>query len=200
MNRRVENPCVTYRYLRKAPNGVLSGHRTEAGACMCRRSTCRRSLTRPNCFCGRPKPVTYADAVSARHAYTFHQFIIQRRVELGRTLLLHSSLSIADITQTADFAHQSHMARHMRRILNVTPGDLRSIPQRFQLLNQNVLWLVRSCAKNAPIYPYCGDDKKRPAYRGIYSTAAGTLEEMRMEVFQNKTRQVGVVSREGAVS
>jgi AraC family transcriptional regulator len=54
-----------------------------------------------------------------------HQFIIQRRVELGRSLLLHSSLSIAEIAQTAGFAHQSHMARHMRRILGVTPRDLR---------------------------------------------------------------------------
>jgi AraC-like DNA-binding protein len=46
-------------------------------------------------------------------------------VELGRSLLLHSSLSIAEIAQTTGFAHQSHMARHMRKILGVTPGDLR---------------------------------------------------------------------------
>jgi AraC family transcriptional regulator len=54
-----------------------------------------------------------------------HQYIIQRRVELGRSLLLHSSLSIAAVAQTVGFAHQSHMARHMRRILGVTPRDLR---------------------------------------------------------------------------
>jgi AraC family transcriptional regulator len=41
---------------------------------------------------------------------------------------LHSSLSFAEIAQTAGFAHQSHMARHMRRIFGVTPGDLRRIP------------------------------------------------------------------------
>jgi AraC family transcriptional regulator len=57
-----------------------------------------------------------------------HQFIIQRRVELGRSLLLHSSLPIAEIAQTAGFAHQSHMARHMRRILGVTPNNLRHTP------------------------------------------------------------------------
>jgi AraC family transcriptional regulator len=54
-----------------------------------------------------------------------HQFIIQRRVELGRSLLLHSSLPIADVAQAAGFAHQSHMARHMRKNLGVTPRDLR---------------------------------------------------------------------------
>jgi AraC family transcriptional regulator len=41
---------------------------------------------------------------------------------------LHSSLSIAEIAQTAGFAHQSHMARHMRRILGITPRDLRNTP------------------------------------------------------------------------
>lgn len=54
-----------------------------------------------------------------------HQFILKRRVELGRSLLLHSSFSIAEIAQRAGFAHQSHMARHMRRILGVAPRDLR---------------------------------------------------------------------------
>jgi AraC family transcriptional regulator len=56
-----------------------------------------------------------------------HQFILRRRVELGRSLLLHSSLPIAEVAQSAGFAHQSHLTRHMRRILGVTPGDLRRI-------------------------------------------------------------------------
>lgn len=54
-----------------------------------------------------------------------HQFILKRRVELGRSMLLHSSLSVAEIAQRAGFAHQSHMTRHMRKILGVTPSDLR---------------------------------------------------------------------------
>lgn len=65
-----------------------------------------------------------------RHAMhmPLHQFILKRRVERGRSLLLHSSLSIAETALLAGFAHQSHMARHMRRILGATPGDLRRIP------------------------------------------------------------------------
>jgi AraC-like DNA-binding protein len=36
--------------------------------------------------------------------------------------------SFTEIALLAGFAHQSHMARHMRKILGVAPGDLRRIP------------------------------------------------------------------------
>ena len=50
-----------------------------------------------------------------------HQYVIQRRVERAKTLLREDSLSMAEIAQAAGFAHQSHMARHMRRVLGVAP-------------------------------------------------------------------------------
>jgi len=50
-----------------------------------------------------------------------HQYVIQRRVERAKTLMREDSLSMAEIAQAVGFAHQSHMARHMRRVLGMAP-------------------------------------------------------------------------------
>jgi AraC family transcriptional regulator len=54
-----------------------------------------------------------------------HQYVIRRRVERARGLLLRTDLPITDIAFEAGFAHQSHMARHVRRVLGVAPAELR---------------------------------------------------------------------------
>jgi AraC family transcriptional regulator len=54
-----------------------------------------------------------------------HQFVIRRRVERARALLLDGRLPMAQVALESGFAHQSHMARAMRRILRTTPGALR---------------------------------------------------------------------------
>jgi AraC family transcriptional regulator len=54
-----------------------------------------------------------------------HQYVIHRRVERARELLLRSDLPISQIAFDAGFAHQSHMARHMQRLLGVAPAALR---------------------------------------------------------------------------
>jgi AraC family transcriptional regulator len=68
--------------------------------------------------------------VSASHVKTLfrksmgmpvHQYVIQRRVERAKALLTKDSLSMAEIAAAAGFAHQSHMARHMRRVLGMPP-------------------------------------------------------------------------------
>jgi AraC family transcriptional regulator len=56
-----------------------------------------------------------------------HQYVIQRRVERARILLLQDGLSIAAIAQASGFAHQSHMARHMRRMLGAAPRELKHL-------------------------------------------------------------------------
>ena len=53
-----------------------------------------------------------------------HAYVIQRRVERARSLLRAGDLSAAQIAADAGFAHQSHMARCMRRVLGVTPTEL----------------------------------------------------------------------------
>ncbi|WP_266168535.1 helix-turn-helix transcriptional regulator [Dyella subtropica] len=60
----------------------------------------------------------------ARKGASIHQYVVSRRVEKARVLLLNRSLPASEVALAAGFSHQSHMARWMRRLLGVTPGDL----------------------------------------------------------------------------
>jgi AraC family transcriptional regulator len=57
-----------------------------------------------------------------------HQYVIHRRVERARTLLLESDMPLAEIALVSGFAHQSHLARHMKRILGETPRAVKRLP------------------------------------------------------------------------
>jgi AraC family transcriptional regulator len=56
-----------------------------------------------------------------------HQYLIRRRVERARNLLGESELSISQIAVKTGFAHQSHLAHHMHRLLGVSPRELREM-------------------------------------------------------------------------
>ena len=51
-----------------------------------------------------------------------HKYVLTRRVERARLLLLAANMPIAQVALESGFAHQSHMAHWMRRILGLTPG------------------------------------------------------------------------------
>jgi AraC family transcriptional regulator len=53
-----------------------------------------------------------------------HQYVIQRRVERARTLLGGGGMSIGETALETGFAHQSHLAHHMRRVLGVSPREV----------------------------------------------------------------------------
>jgi AraC family transcriptional regulator len=53
-----------------------------------------------------------------------HQYVVGRRVERARKLLAQGDLPMSMVALEAGFSHQSHMARHMRRLLGVTPSEL----------------------------------------------------------------------------
>ena len=53
-----------------------------------------------------------------------HEYVIQRRVERAKALLLRGGMPASQVALEAGFAHQSHMARWMRRILGVTPTSV----------------------------------------------------------------------------
>lgn len=55
-----------------------------------------------------------------------HRYLIRRRIERAAVLLRERKLSIAEIALETGFCHQSHLARHMRRILGVSPRQVRS--------------------------------------------------------------------------
>ena len=50
-----------------------------------------------------------------------HAYVVQRRVERAKALLVRGELPASQVALAAGFAHQSHMARCMRRVLGVTP-------------------------------------------------------------------------------
>jgi AraC family transcriptional regulator len=57
-----------------------------------------------------------------------HQYVIKRRLEHAKTLLMKGDLSIAEIALATGFSHQSHLARHLRRTSGLSP---RAMKRRF---------------------------------------------------------------------
>lgn len=50
-----------------------------------------------------------------------HQYVIRRRVERAALLLHEGKLPISQIALETGFSHQSHLSRHMRRLLGISP-------------------------------------------------------------------------------
>jgi AraC family transcriptional regulator len=50
-----------------------------------------------------------------------HQYVIQCRIERAKQLLREGKRTIAEIAQDLGFAHQSHLNRHFKRLVGVTP-------------------------------------------------------------------------------
>lgn len=54
-----------------------------------------------------------------------HQYVIRERVEKARELLTDTDLPLHEVAEASGFAHQSHMGRHLKRLLGVSPTHLR---------------------------------------------------------------------------
>src|SRR5262249_18724220 len=54
-----------------------------------------------------------------------HQYLIRRRVDRAKSLLVEDKMTISQIAFETGFAHQSHLARHMQRLLGVSPRAFR---------------------------------------------------------------------------
>lgn len=55
-----------------------------------------------------------------------HAYVMERRVHRARDLLLAGRAPISQVALEAGFAHPSHLARWMRRLLGVTPSQVRA--------------------------------------------------------------------------
>ena len=58
------------------------------------------------------------------HGLPVHRYVIGRRVERAAALIRERALPLSQIALDAGFAHQSHLARAMRRTMGITPGAL----------------------------------------------------------------------------
>jgi AraC family transcriptional regulator len=88
-----------------------------------------------------PRDIGLADLAQAAHLSPFHlsrlfkkatgrtphQYLVEVRVNSARSLLTAGagSRSLADIAAAVGFADQSHLTRHFKRVLGVTPKQLR---------------------------------------------------------------------------
>ena len=57
--------------------------------------------------------------------FSVHQYVIQRRIERAKSLLVDKDLSIGEVALAVGFSHQSHLAYHMRRLLGISPMSVR---------------------------------------------------------------------------
>jgi AraC family transcriptional regulator len=55
---------------------------------------------------------------------SFHQYVIRCRVERAATMLKNTTLTPTEVAYACGFAHQSHMASSMRKIMGFTPSEL----------------------------------------------------------------------------
>lgn len=53
-----------------------------------------------------------------------HQYVIRRRVEYAKELIMGGQQEMSQAALRAGFSHQSHMARCMRQLLGIRPGEL----------------------------------------------------------------------------
>lgn len=56
-----------------------------------------------------------------------HQYVIRRRVERAAMQLRAGKMPIGEIALANGFCHQSHLAMHVRRVLGVSPQELRNV-------------------------------------------------------------------------
>jgi AraC family transcriptional regulator len=56
-----------------------------------------------------------------------HQYVMQRRIDRAKDLLMQGHLPIAEIALATGFSHQSHLARHMRRSVGLSPRAVKQL-------------------------------------------------------------------------
>lgn len=54
-----------------------------------------------------------------------YEYVLRRRVERAQLLLRDGSLTVSEVAVATGFAHQSHLARHMQKVLGSTPTAVR---------------------------------------------------------------------------
>lgn len=70
-------------------------------------------------------PSRFSHAFKRATGRTPHRYVVERRVERARRLLRRGELPIAEVARAVGFYDQSHLNLHFRRLLGVTPAQIR---------------------------------------------------------------------------
>lgn len=85
------------------------------------------------------EPVSLGDLARVAHVSRFHfarlfkqtvgetphRYIIRRRVERAKELLVEGRLSLSEVASSVGFADQSHLNRQFKRLVGITPKEYR---------------------------------------------------------------------------
>ncbi|MES2460498.1 MAG: AraC family transcriptional regulator [Armatimonadota bacterium] len=82
----------------------------------------------------RLSPYHFARCFKATVGTSPHQYLIARRVERARQLLTDADLPLSQVAFRCGFADQSHLTRHMKRLLGTTPNLLTPRRNRRKIL------------------------------------------------------------------
>lgn len=67
----------------------------------------------------------FARAFKQSAGVTPHHYLTEKRVERAKEMLAHTDLALSEIAYAVGFSDQSHLARHFRQMLGITPGQFR---------------------------------------------------------------------------
>jgi AraC-like DNA-binding protein len=67
----------------------------------------------------------FARAFKQSAGVTPHHYLLHRRIERAQEMLARSELPLSGIALATGFSDQSHLARHFRQMLGMTPGQFR---------------------------------------------------------------------------
>lgn len=67
-----------------------------------------------------------------------HQYLIRCRVERARALLEAGGLTVSEVAQRVGFADQSHLDRHFKHLLGVSPHTVLQYSKNVHVLGKNV--------------------------------------------------------------
>lgn len=73
-------------------------------------------------------PFHFARCFKQSVGQSVHQFVLEKRVALAKALLQKGTMTVAEVAIASGFSDQTHLGRHIKRQLSVTPAML--LPQR----------------------------------------------------------------------
>ena len=117
----LEHHTTTRPNLQETIGGKLSRHKLQQiidyiNACLDRDLSLRELATSVQM-----SPHYFSRLFKATTGITPHQYVIRCRIEKAKYLLKQGKLSIAEIAKEVGFVDQSHLHRHFKRLVGITP-------------------------------------------------------------------------------